>query len=591
MIRKYLTIAIGLLFLTLNAQNEFYINGDNNISTHEVYVNDKDGTNPTLFVAGEIVNNQGLFTNNNGEIELTGNFTNNANDTNAAYVSTGIERFSGNSTSRVSGNLNGNTGNTNQFYDLKVNKDDVADLLELNTNVHVNSGGTVEFEADNIIRTDISSHGKDGASYANYLLVRNTSNAAIIGESLTPGTTNRYVEGKLRWFLANGANSYGFPIGGSTNGVEPFGIATTGAVALILEGHITPQSEITSLSSSGVVYHDVGTPTAPPPTTVASDGCSGGADGVRDKIELNAHTGIGWQVSNISGGGATYNINFAPASANNITPYNPYNTDNDCGNINLLYISKDLVPGGSASNLISGTQDWPTTPGYEVAPNTSTTIAGVTGYTLTGMTTFSTFGMHTTQANNVALPVELVSLVAYGVENKHINVDWVTATEINNEGFDVERSINGIDFSKVGYVQGNGNTTENITYRFEDFEVQKDIVYYYRLKQIDYDGEFEYTNVVSASLKGEDNGVYVSIYPNPSNVREEVVVEITSNIETDAQIVVNDIIGKLILNDNVYLTEGKNKYIINNGFLAVGQYFVTVKMPQQQLTKNIIVTE
>ncbi|MCB0536840.1 MAG: T9SS type A sorting domain-containing protein, partial [Bacteroidetes bacterium] len=310
------------------------------------------------------------------------------------------------------------------------------------------------------------------------------------------------------------------------------------------------------------------------------DDCAGTADGILDQLILNVDQDYQWQVNKgIKGSSFNYAITVMPSNTADITATN--GSTYGCNNIDLRYLAKNGDVGGDGVTISNAPPSFYDN-GYVIAP---------TGYTISGQSSFSKFRLHSVTPANVTLPVELLSLVAYGVENKYINVDWATATEINNEGFDIERSTNGVDFYKVGYMQGNGNSSSTIDYRFEDYEVQKDIVYYYRLKQVDYNGEYEYSPIVNASLKGNNDGVYVSIYPNPSNVREEVIVEINSNMDTDAEIVVSDIIGKLILSDGVSLNKGINKYTINNGFLAVGQYFVTVKMPQQQLTKNVIVTE
>lgn len=211
-----------VLFISanLNAQNEFYISGDNNASTFEVYVVGNDGVNPTLFVQGEIVNNEGVFVNSDGVIELTGNFTNTANGTSAFYESNGEERFSGSGNSNISGNLSGTTLNRNQLNNLKVDKDAATNYINLLSNVHLNENGTVDFVGNGIIRTDNTSHGNDGAAYSNYLFVRNNSSSAITNASLTAGTSNKYIEGKLRR-NTNGTAAYAFPVGGSTNGVEP----------------------------------------------------------------------------------------------------------------------------------------------------------------------------------------------------------------------------------------------------------------------------------------------------------------------------------------------------------------------------------
>ncbi|MGB1216246.1 MAG: immunoglobulin domain-containing protein, partial [Saprospiraceae bacterium] len=110
------------------------------------------------------------------------------------------------------------------------------------------------------------------------------------------------------------------------------------------------------------------------------------------------------------------------------------------------------------------------------------------------------------------LPVELLFLE--GSIRKEVNVlDWATASEINNSHFEVERSKNGVDFNYLGKVEGNGNSSTEITYSFID--TKPELVSYYRLKQVDLNGEFSYTNVIT--LKRKTQGIsFGNIYPSPT---------------------------------------------------------------------------
>lgn len=237
---------------------------------------------------------------------------------------------------------------------------------------------------------------------------------------------------------------------------------------------------------------------------------------------------------------------------------------NSCEDIELLYISKNGVPSGEA-NVISGTQVWPGLSGNQVAPQNEATIAGISGFHLSNMTSFSSFGLHTTTSSNVLLPVELLFLTAYGVDNDFIQVDWTTATEIENDGFEVQRSENGIDFTTIGWKEGMGNSTNINDYSFHDFEVNKDVVYYYRLKQIDFDGTFEFSNIVSASLRGSEN-ISFNVYPNPNSNSNDLNVDIYSVDNTQALIQMYDMLGKIVYTQNISLTRGLNKTILNNDF-------------------------
>jgi hypothetical protein len=111
-----------------------------------------------------------------------------------------------------------------------------------------------------------------------------------------------------------------------------------------------------------------------------------------------------------------------------------------------------------------------------------------------------------TDLTSAVLPVELTQFVAK-VAGQKSALSWSTASEKNNEGFDIERSVDGTAFQKIGFVKGNGTTNQPQQYTYTDALVGA--VTYYRLKQVDTDGKFEYSKVVSV----ESNGDGLRVYP------------------------------------------------------------------------------
>lgn len=148
------------------------------------------------------------------------------------------------------------------------------------------------------------------------------------------------------------------------------------------------------------------------------------------------------------------------------------------------------------------------------------------------ITSFSPFGARTVQN----FPVEL--LYFYGEkEGNNVRLDWQTATEINNSHFDVEWSKDGINFEKIGEVAGAGTTNEVQFYEFFDdlnrvsFQNRHGL-HYYRLKQHDFDGKYEYTNIISIEFQAQ--AVAYRIFPNPAshylNIESEDLVGETIQI-------------------------------------------------------------
>ncbi len=127
----------------------------------------------------------------------------------------------------------------------------------------------------------------------------------------------------------------------------------------------------------------------------------------------------------------------------------------------------------------------------------------------TNITSFSPFGA---KSNGSNLPVEL--LYFYGEQqNENVLLEWQTATEINNSHFNVEWSTNGVDFIKIGEVQGNETTTD---VQFYDFLHKSPVTgeNYYRLKQVDFDGKYEYTNILTIDFRFSTFDI--KIFPNPT---------------------------------------------------------------------------
>ena len=114
-----------------------------------------------------------------------------------------------------------------------------------------------------------------------------------------------------------------------------------------------------------------------------------------------------------------------------------------------------------------------------------------------------------------AVPVELASFTA-SVSSSSVTLNWTTATEMNNSGFDILRSTQEDVWMKIAFVNGNGTTTEIHTYSFRDENLSAG-TYYYKLKQVDFDGSYEYSNVVNVDVTNPTQFELSQNYPNPFN--------------------------------------------------------------------------
>jgi len=142
---------------------------------------------------------------------------------------------------------------------------------------------------------------------------------------------------------------------------------------------------------------------------------------------------------------------------------------------------------------------------------------------------------------SLPLPVELASFTS-GVNSNNVTLNWSTVQEQNNKGFEIERNSFGTGWKKVGYVEGHGttNTTQNYTYK--DIALQTGH-YNYRLKQIDYNGNFEYYELSNEVAIGVPNGYLLAQnYPNPFNPATRINFELP--ITNYVSLKVYDISGK-----------------------------------------------
>jgi len=167
-----------------------------------------------------------------------------------------------------------------------------------------------------------------------------------------------------------------------------------------------------------------------------------------------------------------------------------------------------------------------------------------------------------------------------------LELQWQTASELNNEKFEIEMSQNGRSFNKIGEVKGYGTTQTQVDY---DFSVEKPPVgtSYYRLKQLDFDGQSEYSYIVSANFvyKGVSVG---TIYPNPSR-SGLVSLDLTAEESKTASIAIFDATGKLIMNQVRSLVQGNNRLDFDFSSLMAGVYILKIGNEQNPIQRKLII--
>lgn len=186
------------------------------------------------------------------------------------------------------------------------------------------------------------------------------------------------------------------------------------------------------------------------------------------------------------------------------------------------------------------------------------------------------------------VPVELASFTS-NVKGNAVTLNWSTATETNNFGFNVERKINGT-WNKIGFVSGNGTTTERKVYTFTDNNLQAG-KYSYRLKQLDHDGSYNYYNLPEIIEIGTPLDYRLSQnYPNPFN--PSTVISYSLPQAGNVSIKVYNIIGaEVVTLVNGYQEAGNytKQFNASENGLTSGVYFYTIKSGSFTDTKKMVI--
>lgn len=187
-------------------------------------------------------------------------------------------------------------------------------------------------------------------------------------------------------------------------------------------------------------------------------------------------------------------------------------------------------------------------------------------------------------ASNDILPVELLSFEVEREDRTGV-LEWTTASEINNEEFEIEHSLDGVEFEFIGSVLGAGTSTEMNAYEYFHNDLENG-VHYYRLKQIDFDGQFEYSDVQTVSLN--EAITKTSIYPNPA--KNFIQINFSSEERGMFEYKVYAESGQVIYDGvAVSIDNATNSVYLNIETWARGKYFIHLKSPSgQYLSESFI---
>jgi hypothetical protein len=191
----------------------------------------------------------------------------------------------------------------------------------------------------------------------------------------------------------------------------------------------------------------------------------------------------------------------------------------------------------------------------------------------------SNFSGWVTDSVTTALPVKLVGFTAER-KNNDIVLEWATAQELNNSHFEVERSADKKRFEKIGVVKGAGNSADRKSYHFTDFGAGSNEAYY-RLRQVDFNGEAAYSDVVRVA--GEASLSEFLFYPNPA---KEAIQLLPEHVETGKnQVEIYDLSGRLMIANDAGSVQGK----IDVTSLAPGFYILHIISEERTISSRLII--
>ncbi len=246
-----------------------------------------------------------------------------------------------------------------------------------------------------------------------------------------------------------------------------------------------------------------------------------------------------------------------------------------------LFLPK--FPGGTAPITFAKRKNASSAWGWDgssIYPANNYTLK--TQYQRNGFTSFSQIAL--ISGGIISLPVEYLSFNAYKIGKQQTSLKWITASEKNSKEFDVERGTDGKDFAVIGSLTAASNSANTRTYSFTDNQASEGNNYY-RLKQIDLDGKYTYSKIVTVNFSNTIN--QFSLIPNPASSKVQLVFNQLTDGTEDALIQITTLNGQVL--QNVYHAIQNNAVELNTSDLSSGMYLVKVITSKNSYVQKLII--
>ncbi|MEO1626548.1 MAG: Ig-like domain-containing protein [Bacteroidota bacterium] len=245
-------------------------------------------------------------------------------------------------------------------------------------------------------------------------------------------------------------------------------------------------------------------------------------------------------------------------------------------------LDNSTIFGGSVTINDNGTPSDPSDDFVDYSPPTNFTGVDTFQYAIVDAVGGASYATVTVQVL-ASLPVTWIDFTATA-HYCEVQLNWSTAEELNNDYIEIQRSTDGEEWETIDKMDGYGTTTSVSYYQYTDEEPQK--TNYYRLRQVDFNGDSDYSAIVKASPacyeNVQANGI-VKLYPNPAD-DQQVTLTLNSAAEKVETIVVADMRGTPIYRIAMPLSAGANLIRLEIGHLPSGQYFVQAGKSTHALT-------
>jgi hypothetical protein len=577
---------------------------------------------------------QGTFTNasnssvyqNDGILEVKGDFVNTGTATfqvGANASNDRVVKFVGSTKQHIIGNMN--TSGTQSFYNAEISQANASDTVEMDNNALVEgslvfgntttttynpsaawtnhgSTGLLKTFADNTDPTQqylLSVENGDNDAIAGYATLA-ISSLPTTGYILTQGTRGNaqgsYVG--LQRNVANNNSAYVWPIGTVGHGYNPVRMNFTSlpggaqdVVAKFSDGTSNASGYEGNLTDYCNACDNGPQPLLPYFTPsfnylFGQNPCYGNQELWVILEQTTTNHGY-WDIASPTAASPQYWVEMFP---NNFS-----SNQSPLGAVRILkYDSVGL--GSLAQYYVDPTNnDWTSqilssisTPNdlvtYSLNTGNCYTGSGYPGGLYSGFSHFALFGEHGADA----LPVTLIDLTATPEDNTYIQVGWATALEINNAGFYVMRSTDGINYTNISWVPGHDNSVVTQSYAYNDYDVVPNVVYYYKLDQVDNNGISHFTYTVSAQLNGSGLFTISDFIPNPTRNGSKIIISTSTAQNIDVKLY--DILGRELSSKPYSLSPGQNTLDFDVQTLADATYTAIITAGDKVYSKKLVVT-